>query len=878
MEGLTIATGEGWDTGSAARLSEGDDIDGTGAVDVNVRIEVCCPRTQSSLPVVGGLQCTQVSSSTACDDDETRHTVTAWEDGPSISTDGTKLFYNYNVVDFANQVTCLDLCTNSASACAVHCGAPIYGPLRDATTGDNRILEATLASGAWGNSAASYVDDLDAANVSDRAPSTAFDATEGDFLAFSRNSGGGTGPDLYLSELVSGAWDTPVNIDDDPDNAPYINTDCEEENPHLVRDADGLRLYFESNRKWYFNDNGTPSPYNNGSPYTAANQPNVPWDDAGNDCTESMRNLFVTYLEDGQSNWTEPIRVDVPDADHDDTSWADIRKSAPFVTPGDPTGGTRQIYWVGRADDCYPLAGLTGDPGASNVDESEASLGCIYRAQQSGDQAIGAAWSNVTKIVTPTPILYGALGDTVVVSNPSVTGDRSYLYFTYIERGKAPDDVEPPIDLTDSLDDTDPLNPLASNVAPGLLIGDVPLWQNWRFTKGLADPANYDAGSGDTTGWEDSVNISADGRTLYFGYSPWILGQGLYAGPDYCADPQSSGCKVGRRVVPRLLANGPTRDSTAGNPSSNGPKGVSIYEATIDTTANPTEWDVVFSEVNYEHYCLPPGTNAGQCQGTPYSPSSECPYECLSEHTVCLNDILGETSIAPDDGVCFTSKDQGYNEGAVTVSTADDGVDHMVFVRYGDIAQLVPSAPLTSPPETISWRMYTSTRSCGTSGSGTGTHWCTPVMADFTIQDSAYSSGADERFCDDNDPHLTAHATSVYFDSRRHLIDTSNAGRCVYKDLTDTRVYNSQLVSGSWSTPLPILGGPNLAYVLWTDPNCDECTGTGNDSLTTCPAYCAPDSSSTWANYKAYGAHQPFVPEDESGIYFVGDGRDCNPD
>ncbi|MCA9771223.1 MAG: PD40 domain-containing protein, partial [Myxococcales bacterium] len=378
-----------------------------------------------------------------------------------------------------------------------------------------------------------------------------------------------------------------------------------------------------------------------------------------------------------------------------------------------------------------------------------------YRAEQSGDLALDAAWTNVTKILTPMPILDGALGEVVVVTNPSVSGDRQSLYFTYIERGKAPDDVEPPVNLADSVDDTDPLNPPTDVNVPmtdpvGLLIGDAPYWQNWRFTKGLAHPANYDAGSGHTTGWEDSINISADGRTLYFGYSPWILGQGLYAGPDYCADPFDSSCRVGRRVVPRILANGQLRSTGQAGGHANAGVGVNIFEATIgdhdSNSATPNEWIVTFSEVNFEHYC-----------GTGSHP------DCLNEDTVCLNDIYGEVLTAgdpladpviPKDAECFTSKDQGYNEGAVTVSTADDGVDHMVFVRYGDIAELVPSAPLTSPPETVSWRMYTSTRSCGTSGSGTGTHWCTPVKAEFTIDDSLYTSGDDEQYCDDNDPHL----------------------------------------------------------------------------------------------------------------------------
>ncbi|MCA9771222.1 MAG: hypothetical protein KC466_02360, partial [Myxococcales bacterium] len=840
------------------------------------------------LPVVGGLQCTQVSSSTACDDDETRHTVTAWEDGPSISTDGATLFYNYTVVDFAQVVTCFKICQEGciggggdpgecADRCTVHCGDPIYGPIRDNNGGGNRIYGSSLVEVStnpsvfeWRNVDPAIMDPLEDDAGSDRAPSVAYDENEGDFLAFSHSTTS-SDPDLYLSEYdaMNDEWGTPATIDDDHDNAPYINTDCEEENPHLVRDDDGLRLYFESNRKWYFDGTGGPSPFSaDGDPFAAANQPNVPWDDAENDCIESMRNLFVTYLEDGQSDWTEPVRVNVPDADHDDTTWADIRKAAPFVTPGDPTGGSpargRQIYWLGRADDCYPAAGTMSDPGASNVTESEASLGCIYRAEQSGDQAIGAAWTNVTKIVTPTPVLEAVLGDVVVVHNPSLSGDRTRLYFSYIERGKFSADVEPPIDVADSLDDTDPLNPLPSGATPGLLLGDAPLWQNWRYGKGLAHPANFDAGSGDTTGWEDSINISADGRTLYFGYSPWILGQGLYAGPDWCADPQGTSCKVGRRVVPRILTNANVLRSTgqAGGHADAG-VGVNIFEATIgdhdSNSATPNQWIVAFSEVNFEAYCGETGKPA-----------------CVSEDEICINDILGE-ALTPGTAPCFTPADQGQNEGAVTVSTDAGGTDHMVFVRYGDITELVPSAPLTSPPETVSWRMYMSKRDCDSNGDptdpkGQGTHWYTPALADFTIQDGAYSSGADERYCDDNDPHLTAQATSVYFDSRRHLIDESEPERCVYKELEDMRVYHSRLVSGSWSTPLEVIGGPNIEFLPWSHDDCDECGATPTPN---CPLYCAPENNSFYTGRKAWRAHQVFVPEDESGMWFVGDGRDC---
>ncbi|MCA9773696.1 MAG: hypothetical protein KC466_14865, partial [Myxococcales bacterium] len=698
----TLTFSADWDPDEAHPLSVGPDDTGASGEDLNVNnlTDVCC--APGDFP---GPACVET---TTCVDDETDHTLRGWEDGGSISFDGADLVYGYGQFDVARYVLCASTCT---ADCDTYCGREVLGAPRDNTTKEFDLYEAAVTSGAWLDKGPTRTGTPDTAS-NEFGPSTNHDGT---ILAFSRtveNTGLGLyHNDIFLSTLTGSpsVWDTPAAVS-------AVNTDvCNENNPHVVNDVlsgdEGLRLYFDSDR-----------------------DPNAsPWDEIGDCLTGGERRLWVARREES-GTWGTAVQVNLP-AVEDTQAWSIPSRTSPFVTANNPDGASRYLYWAGREDDCA----TAGSP----------ALGCIYRADQSGDQAIDDAWSNVTLVVKPTPYAGAVGGDVIYVDHPSVTGDGEYLHFTYIEPVDPPADVDPPIDTGEPLEDAD----------DGLQFVDE--W--WQKAYALDHPANFDAGSGDTSGWEDSVNIMADGRKLYFGYSTFLFGQGSKVGPvpEICGDP--TGSCPGRAVYPRFLANADVTRPT--NPfQSTVPEklGLSIYEATIDTGESPTEWQVEFSSINYATYCVAPAS----C-GTP------CQNPCLTrdgiDDDLCWNDsgaqvlvdggnpgvahVLKTTQGAPDlnDPRCVTPEEQGMMEGAVTVSVDSNGKERMLFVRYGDLRDLTAD-PANAPLSVHLPKIMESVRDCDEDrDTGGGDYWCIPTAASFNNTVS----------CIDNDPHLTAGATSV---------------------------------------------------------------------------------------------------------------------
>ncbi|MCA9771865.1 MAG: hypothetical protein KC466_05620, partial [Myxococcales bacterium] len=155
--------------------------------------------------------------------------------------------------------------------------------------------------------------------------------------------------------------------------------------------------------------------------------------------------------------------------------------------------------------------------------------------------------------------------------------------------------------------------------------------------------------------------------------------------------------------------------------------------------------------------------------------------------------------------------------------------------------------------------------------------WCTP-----TLMDEVNSSS-----CFDNDPHLTAGGTSIYFDSNRDAAD------CFKLLAKDWHVYHSQIycdASGNWGQgdkdhwcpPVQVVGGPNIPYIARdTYPGTTLCSTCANcpspsDCPETCPLYCAPRELEE--DRPADKARQAFMTDHESLTLFTGKVGDCVPD
>ncbi|MCA9773105.1 MAG: hypothetical protein KC466_11905, partial [Myxococcales bacterium] len=726
LQGLTFY--EEWDGQTAYPLSRGDYV----AVSPygkqpNALVDVCCAPDETVGP-----DCALRVDETGdvCPASKTEHTIKGWEDGSFISYDGATLYYAYTQYDLAwyagCDVPCFSNCVIIGCAppgacdtetalnavidectwgCEAHCGRPVHGPPFDnddlyAELYETEINEAPDPD-VWAEKPAAQTANPDAAAAwGAKGASVNHDETEmafGRFVMDTYDSVDFYHVDIFLSTLSSGDW-TAGTVVPAPSSGAPVNTVCNEENPHIVEDSDGTRLYFESTR----------------NPALSS------WTDPNQVCSELYRDIWVAKRTG--STWSAAVVVDLPDIYFLDGIGSAARK-APFVTAKDPDEPMndprgRWIYWIGTEGECYETVNSAKVP----------TPGCIYRAFQSSDLDYDDPWTGLGTsgrseiIAKPRAFDAAWLDEISILTDVSLTADGQWLYFTYAGLDSWPPDVEPAVDTTaiSELGDDD----------DGI---DFPNGK-WGYPTALAEAANYDDGTGDTSGWEDSTNISMDGRTLYFAYSAWIIGQALWSQPGNLANTTEF-------VEPWVLYNDGVRRPDQDSSITNAKAGLSIYEATIN--ASTGEWDVVFSKANYANYCEPVSTCGGTCEN---------PCEFATD--TCINYRPGTTD-GTETG-CLTPDHNGQSEGAVTVSVDASGVRHMVFVRYGDFRAGASGKP----------RMYVSTDTCGSGGTGSGTDWCIPSLFDDVTIDDATASEA-LKLCRDNDPHLTNHATSVYFDSNR---------------------------------------------------------------------------------------------------------------
>ncbi|MCA9773895.1 MAG: PD40 domain-containing protein [Myxococcales bacterium] len=790
LDGLTFPESD-WDDTWAYPLKDGPNVGSTSDADINATVESCCDSSESVGP-----DCSAMSGS--CSGGDLQFQLRGWEDSGSVTFDGTGLCYAYSQHDITRLVTCVQPCiatcvggggsqSECGDECAIYCGPERMGPACDNESEEFDLYEASIDSTVWKDAGVNRTATPDTTSA-ETGPSTTHD---GSTLAFARIVGApNLHKDLYLSTLTGmpAVWDTPAAVSD-------VNTPCNEDNPHVVIDElsgnDGLRLYFDSDR-----DPGKTS-----------------WTSTS-DCSPGESHLWVAR-RDHTDTWGDEVLVDLPTPDTDE-AWAIDSRRSPFVTANDPTSAGRQIFWSGREDDCA----TAGNP----------ALGCIYRAEQSGDGAIDDPWTNQTLIVKPTAYADATYGDVIYVDHVSITGDGEYMHFSYITPQQAPPDIEPPIDTNKPLDDA----------TKGIQFSG----ENWGQAYALAHPANFHDSNQLTPGWEDSVNISPDGRTLYFAYTTFVFGQAFWGqgGIDAC-DPDTP------RVLPSFLDKGPARGASIWE------KGAfDIYEATISTTLYPlfpTTWVPVYRDVNYPLW-----------EGTKINPYSD-EYPRLDGSNIndfCMNDFESEV-ISTSDPDCVTVDDQHQNEAAVTVSIDANGDEHMLFVRYGhlgDTPTTDPSCANAPPLSMFTFRIMESVND-----------WI-GMLTPFTIQ-------SDSDPCSDNDPTLTANATSVYFCSNRDAA----SGDCERFLAKDWRIYHSRKHCGSgsdeWCTPPDEVlsdtgGGPNETYDDCGITGCEDCP---NPDPAICPpATCLPFCQNS--RLPKWSAKQPFVDEAESYMYFLGSGEDCD--
>lgn len=264
-----------------------------------------------------------------------------WEDSSFISADGQTLYFGYT----RQNITML---VNSSMSIA-------DGPNRPGQHGDGfDIYEATINGGAWEvtNSSVNAATDLgEAAQGVDDGP------TRMAFIRFELTPQ--YNPNVFLADWNGTTW---TNVQMAP--AP-ISTDCEEDNTHLS--ADGLRLYFDSNRA----------------------------DAMGTSCLppNGLQERFIWMSTWDGASWSTPVEV------------AGQEWTTPVIhwQPFEDVAG-ENLYWSGADINC--------------------PFGCLYKAAITGAAAVAPA-TTIMRITT------SGNGHAWAIGEMSITGDGEYLYFTY---------------------------------------------------------------------------------------------------------------------------------------------------------------------------------------------------------------------------------------------------------------------------------------------------------------------------------------------------------------------------------------------------------------------------------------------------------------
>lgn len=267
---------------------------------------------------------------------------------------GYELHYSYSRYDFADRTL-----RHKLNDIGPHRPGQVYPAFN--------LFKATVRNGAW---------------VSERLPinpSGAFDyaaagmAASGSpyvFVTFEPKTPGSiatTGNIYEVERDATGNWSAPVKL-------PYpVNTPCVQDNPTLS--ADGLTLYFDSNRK---DPTGTECLGGTKIPFTG------------------QRAIFVSHFQDG--HWTAPTRVaGAPNQD------GPSNMQAFFAMDG------RNLYWTSSRSDCP-------------------AINCFYRAPILPDGSFQPA----IMVAQPTPVGPAMDGKVIALGESSVSADGKYLAFVFV--------------------------------------------------------------------------------------------------------------------------------------------------------------------------------------------------------------------------------------------------------------------------------------------------------------------------------------------------------------------------------------------------------------------------------------------------------------
>jgi hypothetical protein len=163
-----------------------------------------------------------------------------------------------------------------------------------------------------------------------------------------------------------------------------------------------------------------------------------------------------------------------------------------------------------------------------------------------------------------------------------------------------------------------------------------------------------------------------------------------------------------------------------------------------------------------------------------------------------------------------------------------------------------------------------------------GDHWGSPVKLPSPVNTP----------CIEDNPYLSADATTLYFDSSRRMPAAASGDDCIAETLSIHRtIYRTHLDNGVWSDPQALIGPPNVGdfhlqvfftpdegYVYWTghdhDCNADGCiyraTRQADDSYGDTQLIAQPTSHShAKQGVDATGVGEPSVTADGRYLYFV---------
>lgn len=182
------------------------------------------------------------------------------------------------------------------------------------------------------------------------------------------NGAGTTGRIFEIARDAQGVWGAPVELPSP------VNTQCVQDNPTLS--ADGLTLYFDSNRK----------------------------DAAGTECLTAKtgipfagrRSIFVSHLRDG--HWSDPVAVA-----------GVVNEQGPSNMQAFLSVDGRSLYWTASRPEC-PVTN------------------CFFRATAQPD----GSFQHLEMVAEPTPVGPGMDGKIIALGESSISEDGRLMAFVYV--------------------------------------------------------------------------------------------------------------------------------------------------------------------------------------------------------------------------------------------------------------------------------------------------------------------------------------------------------------------------------------------------------------------------------------------------------------